>query len=249
MGKGRFLDSDGNTVMTAADLNGLIKGGTPVEKKFFLQNTSNSTSGILTMVINQMNNDNGSASLLKDVVAWQLCQTTLSCPYALAAALSGGGSLSQDITYYYKVTAANPSGETAGSLEVSKLTDASNKTIALAWDSITGATGYHIYRSPSRTYSSRLATVYTNSFLDDGSRTALSGLSLPSENTTFGSSPNYGSAPLTGWAPAPSGVPATSLSIGTLKSGQQKAVWLRTAVPSAQAVETGAAMQITITEG
>jgi hypothetical protein len=56
-----------------------------------------------------------------------------------------GGTLAAG-TYYYKVSAITPSGETLPSNEVSQVTTGTTSSNTLTWTSVSGATGYKIYR-------------------------------------------------------------------------------------------------------
>ena len=98
----------------------------------------------------------------------------------VATATTGSGTLAAG-TYYYKVTAIMPDGETLPSVEVSA-TLASAGKIALSWQAVTGALSYKVYRGPL----SNGETVYfsvsnATSFVDDGS--ASTGTSAPASNT------------------------------------------------------------------
>jgi hypothetical protein len=71
--------------------------------------------------------------------------TQLATPViTLGTTATSGGTFAAN-TYYWKVTAINPSGETAGSNEVTA-TIAANGTQVLNWSAISGATGYRVYR-------------------------------------------------------------------------------------------------------
>ena len=59
-----------------------------------------------------------------------------------------GGSLTAG-TYYYKVTAITPGGETMASNEVLQVTTGASSTVTLTWSAVEGATGYRIYRGTS----------------------------------------------------------------------------------------------------
>lgn len=71
-------------------------------------------------------------------------------------------SVSADTTYYYQVTAENSNGESGGSNEVkatvgtlpapANLTaTAGTYQVKLSWDSVSGATGYNLYRGTTQT--------------------------------------------------------------------------------------------------
>lgn len=67
-------------------------------------------------------------------------------PPALAGIPFAGGSLTAG-TYKYYVTAINANGETSVSNEVTVTTSAGDLTARLTWGSVTGATGYKVYRT------------------------------------------------------------------------------------------------------
>lgn len=67
-------------------------------------------------------------------------------PPVLAGSAVAGGALTAG-TYKYYVTAINANGETTVSNEITVTTAAGNLTAALTWGSVTGATGYKVYRT------------------------------------------------------------------------------------------------------
>jgi len=67
-------------------------------------------------------------------------------PPVLAGSATAGGALTAG-TYKYYLTAINANGETTVSNEVSVTTAAGNLTATLTWASVTGATGYRVYRT------------------------------------------------------------------------------------------------------
>jgi len=114
--------------------------------------------------------------------------TDLSTPTNLTATTVSGGSLDASTTYYYKVFAvfSNASlnsqyfyenGRSLCSIEVSATTDATNKSIKLDWDAVSGAGGYRIYRCKGEsldTTTTKLSTTLevaltTNTYTDNGS--------------------------------------------------------------------------------
>ena len=103
----------------------------------------------------------------------------IGVPANLAVTDGGIGLLPVD-TYYYRVTAVDDVGETIGSTEDSALT--SSGVLDLAWDAVSGATAYRIYRSTDTgDYSGEAhftAEVTTNSHSDTGD-TATSLHTLP----------------------------------------------------------------------
>lgn len=67
-------------------------------------------------------------------------------PPVLAGSATAGGALTAG-TYKYYVTALNANGETTVSNEITITTAAGNLTGALTWGTVTGATGYKVYRT------------------------------------------------------------------------------------------------------
>jgi len=94
----------------------------------------------------------------------------------------GDSGLTANTTYYYKVSASNSAGESALSSPVSAKTESipstptgvtaeatSSSSITVSWSSVTGATGYKVYRSTSSsgTYS-KAGDATTTSYTDTG---------------------------------------------------------------------------------
>lgn len=67
-------------------------------------------------------------------------------PTNLAATPSGTGGTIPAGTYYYRVTAVGPTGETVGSNEVTVVLSGATSSVALTWAAVPGATAYKIYR-------------------------------------------------------------------------------------------------------
>jgi hypothetical protein len=87
---------------------------------------------------------------------------TIDPPAQATPTLANGGSLVDTTTYYYVMTSLTAAGQTAQSAEVSVTAASPNLTAVLTWTTVTGATGYNIYRSTtSGTYgaSSLLTTI------------------------------------------------------------------------------------------
>ena len=115
----------------------------------------------------------------------------LSPPSGLSVATSSSsGSCSTSTTYYYRVTAVNPNGETIGSTEVSITTGDSDTAIDISFNPVEGATGYKVYRSTASILDGSSVILVDNeiktttSFTDDcsGDGTA----TIPLKNTTGG---------------------------------------------------------------
>jgi hypothetical protein len=223
--KAKYFDSDGYTELFAENFGNIFATAT-FAKKIFIQNDKALETGVVTGEIGQYSDSDGYS-----MVRWALCPNTLSCPFNVAAELQAGGSLTADTTYYYRITAFNALGETTGSVEVSALTTAANKTIKLTWGKVEGAEGYIIYRSTSQVYTNARRDVIedpdtlewtdTGQVSDPSSPYGWPGINtdfdLPIENTTAGEAPDYGTAPT---------LAAGDLTIGILQPGQMKALWL-----------------------
>jgi len=67
-------------------------------------------------------------------------------PPALAVTLEAGGSLVSGVTNGYAVTAVNATGESLPSNEASVTISNDNRTAALSWAGVEGATSYKVYR-------------------------------------------------------------------------------------------------------
>ncbi|MBI2827271.1 MAG: hypothetical protein HYX69_21575 [Planctomycetia bacterium] len=77
---------------------------------------------------------------------WAYAAPTLNAP----AVPSSGGGLSPNTTYYYVVTAVDPSGnESTASIEVKATTDTTNRSVALSWLASGNPASYNVYRSQS----------------------------------------------------------------------------------------------------
>lgn len=108
-----------------------------------------------------------------------VCSTrvTPGAPTGLAATGSTTGGALAAATYYYKVTACVPNGETVGSNEVSVVTTGTTSKVALTWaiPSGGGATGYRVYRGTAPGAENKLVGVIvsgtTTSFTDTGAAT------------------------------------------------------------------------------
>ena len=102
-----------------------------------------------------------------DAGSTALTATTANTP----TTASTGGTLAA-ATYYYKVTATVTNGESAASNEVSIATTGSTSTVTVTWTSVSGATGYNIYRSTAAGSEVLLASVgNVTTYTDNGSAT------------------------------------------------------------------------------
>jgi len=136
----------------------------------------------------------------------------LSPPTGLSVATSSSsGSCATSTTYYYRVTAVNPNGETIGSTEVSITTGDSDTAIDVSFDSVEGATGYKVYRHTSSISdgssvtlvdnTTKTTTSFTDDCLGDGTGT------IPSKNTTGGNLEVEGNISLNGGKISPAAFP------------------------------------------
>ncbi|GEM_PF-6663697 len=82
-------------------------------------------------------------------------------------ASSSGGSLATG-TYYYKITALDGVGETAGGTEASAAVTGPNGSVAISWTAVPGATSYRIYRGTSAGGENVYYTTTGTSFTDTG---------------------------------------------------------------------------------
>jgi len=80
-------------------------------------------------------------------------------PVASAPTTSSTGGTLAAATYYYRVTALVAGGETAASNEVSVATTGTTSKNTLSWTSVSGATGYKIYRSTATNTEKYLGSV------------------------------------------------------------------------------------------
>lgn len=111
--------------------------------------------------------------------------TALTAPAGLnAAAVASGGTFAAG-SYFWKVTALSPSGETAGSNEATA-TLVLNGSANLSWTASVDAVGYKVYRGTATGVEDRLiATLGTvTSYTDTGS--AGTANSVPVSNTSAG---------------------------------------------------------------
>lgn len=118
-----------------------------------------------------------SSHLVNTVPAWTVrvqlpFAAPLGAPTTLAATPGTGGTPGLSAgTYHYKVTATNFYGETTPSADVTATVVAGGKA-TLSWDAKTGATGYTIYRGTTSSNHTKIATVTTNAYVDQGGQTA-----------------------------------------------------------------------------
>jgi hypothetical protein len=80
----------------------------------------------------------------QDGVTWD--ELTLAAPTLNVTSTSTSGGTLAAATYYYKITAITPLGETLASNERSQVTTGATSSNTLTWPAVSGATGYRVYR-------------------------------------------------------------------------------------------------------
>ncbi|MEI9913650.1 MAG: hypothetical protein WDN66_01430 [Candidatus Saccharibacteria bacterium] len=114
-----------------------------------IENSTNSTAALQiqnSSAANLLTADTTNMRLGVDVTYALMSSPTISG----TATATTGGTLAQNTTYYYEITAVDANGgETTPSTQASQLTGntTATNTITLTWAPIAGAAGYHIYRS------------------------------------------------------------------------------------------------------
>jgi hypothetical protein len=220
----KHFDKTGGVQLTSKNWGNALAGATLTAEKFFVQNVGDRDSLALTLQLTQVGSNDG-----QSMVRIGLDTATVMPPYGLAAVLTsaGAGGLWGAVgTREYLLTAYNATGETVGCIPVTANVDVVTKKVVLTWSSVTGATGYKLYRTDTpgtygaSTLRATLVGQSQNTFTDDGSAT--SGGTPPSSNTTAGGSPNYGTPPALGLGP---------LSLGVLKVGQWASYWVNRVIP------------------
>jgi hypothetical protein len=227
----KHLSEDGYTEISAKSWGSVTAGTSTAAEKFYVWNVGDRALIGLTFDINQVSTGDGHT-----FAQWMEDTDTVGCPYGLTATNSaaGTGLIPSGTTYYYKMTGVNSIGESTGSLEVSATTSAASSTVTLDWTSLSGATGYKVYRSAtSGSYgaSSMVTTIVgggTITYTDVGSA-VVSG-TVPTANTTAGTVSPYGTLPTS--------MGSTQTTIGTLAIGEQWTYWLGYAVGESTS-ETG----------
>ncbi len=102
---------------------------------------------------------------------------------------SGSSTLSVG-SYYYLVTAVNPTawGESAGTEAPKVTTTSSNKRVNIGWATVSGASGYHIYRGSSAGGEGgyiNIASGSTSSYTDSGASLTTGNPPAPCANTSI----------------------------------------------------------------
>jgi len=123
-------------------------------------------------------------------------QGTLRPPRTLLASLGSGAvgpELVGSTTYFYKITAFNPSGETRENqfptvLEAQITEPGTPVPIVLQWETVKGAAGYRVYKSTTSGQERFLVEVTgeaTATHTDDGNTAVNTGISVPTTNTAL----------------------------------------------------------------
>ena len=220
----RHLANDGNTSITGKtwpDIFATQPAATGTPEKFAVENNGDRALITVQLGIAQAGGSDGHT-----MVRLVADTATLSAPYSFAAAVGPtGGTWGATGTRYWRITATNATGETAGSLEASfNVTDTAKK-VTLTWAAVAGATGYKVYRSATSgvytTPALRATLGAVTTYDDEGA--AVGAGALPSANTTGGAAPDYGTPP-SGWGVGP-------LAVGTLAIGRQWFYWANRVVP------------------
>jgi hypothetical protein len=174
--------------------------------------------------------------------------------------LSSGGALAA-ATYYYKVTATMPNGETLASNEVSVTTTGSTSSVQLTWTAPTGngATGYNVYRGTSAGAENHLVAVIISgtqtSFNDVGGLTVtaspptssgiVSGQNIWVPVTPLPQTPLLYTIPATAFSPSEIGLEfgQQQPTVGTFDMPQQPFAW----VPYVQGQVQVSALNLSLT--
>lgn len=162
-----------NTLDTMAALAGTVNG--------FIIDGKNATAGACGLHYGDVD----SGILGPDLMITNFSQGTLTTvPVLTLGTTSGSGGTFAAGAYFWAVTAINRSGETIASNQVTA-TLALNGAQGLTWTSVSGATGYRVYRGPGasgqvNTYVTQLGAV--TSYTDTG--TSLYVSCPPRVNTT-----------------------------------------------------------------
>lgn len=94
-------------------------------------------------------------------------QALLAAPVQSGPTTSATGGTLAAATYYYKVTAIGSSGESIGSNELSIVTTGSTSKNTITWATVSGATGYRIYRGTAAGLENRYFSVGAVLTFDD----------------------------------------------------------------------------------
>ena len=117
--------------------------------------------------------------------------TSIAIPTGVGG-VRGAGLSAGSYNNYYRITALNDIGETAGSVEYAITTNkvrdvwnpTSNEYIDLTWTAVTGASKYQIYWSDLSGKEQLLADTATNSYRDDSSTVSNPFVIIPEQDST-----------------------------------------------------------------
>ena len=120
-----------------------------------------------------------------------LTYTALSAP-TLSSVTRGSGLSAGSFTYFYKITALNAAGETAGSNEASVSVNidrdlwnaGNNHHIDVTWTAVSGATRYQVYIAEETNKQTLLVDTAATTYRDDGIVQANLFIEVPQDNTT-----------------------------------------------------------------
>jgi hypothetical protein len=129
-----------------------------------------------------------------DVIDAYMQQATLRPPRSVTVTLGSGAvgpNLTGNTSYFYKVTAVTPSGETTEGIiptvvEGQVVQPGSPLPVIIQWELVKGASGYKIYRATTSNQEKYLASITgeaTTSFTDDGNTASDPAISIPALNT------------------------------------------------------------------
>ena len=108
----------------------------------------------------------------------------LAAPVQSAASTATTGGTLAAATYFYRIVAINALGTSLGSNEVSITTTGATSTVTTNWATVTGATGYRVYRGTAAGAQDRLVTTtgLVLTFVDTGAATTAG--TVPTQNTS-----------------------------------------------------------------
>lgn len=169
---------------------------------------------------------------------------TPGAPTSLAKTTSSTGGALPAGTYYYKVTATLPNGETLPTSEVSATVTGTTSSVSLTWTAPTGngATGYNVYRGTATGAENLLIAVIISgaqtSFIDTGGLTVsaspptssgiVSGQNIWVAETPEPQAPLFYTVPSTAFVSSAIGIEfgQTQPTVGTFNMPQQPFPWV-----------------------
>jgi len=231
-----FVDADGATLIQSEELAALLAGALDTPVKFGILNGGDEAfaAGALARIAVVGSSDGATQLRLA------FDPVTLSPPWGLSGTVSGPSSgvwpgLGIKAAV---VVAVNATGQTVRSVEATATISDLTSRITWAWQQVTGATGYRLYRSTTPgTYTTpslianeaTLAGAGTVQFIDDGSSPAAG--APPATNTTAGAAPTYGTPP------AMASLGTADVTLGALAVGRYAFIWVgRVVAPATTAL-------------